>query len=357
MVVTLVANNFVIKSRIKNYTLKFVNDFKKIIQKEYNVSDVLIIDKLVYDKHFKKFKIIDKKKIITVIVNENSKEFSNIQKIIKILLKSGLKKNNKIIACGGGIIQDISSFIASILFRGVDWIFFPTTLLAQGDSCIGSKTSINFTTYKNQLGTFYPPSKVFLDKIFLDTLNKRDINSGLGEILHYLIIGGKKSFNLLENHFIKKNTNYKALIIESLKIKKKIIEIDEYDKKERIIFNYGHTFGHAIESTTNYKIPHGIAVSMGIDIANFFSVHYGYMNKETKNKIKKILYKIWNLNDFKKIKCDKMIEAIKKDKKFQNQSINLILCSNFGSVFKKKFKIDSNFRKLIKCYFDEKYNN
>lgn len=350
-------NNFVIKSNIKNYQLKFVYDFKKIIQKQYIEGDVLIVDKLVFDKHFTNFKIFHKKSIIKVIANEKSKEFSNIKKIIKALLKFGIKKNNKIIACGGGITQDISSFIASILFRGVDWIFFPTTLLAQGDSCIGSKTSINFIKYKNQLGTFYPPSKIFLDKIFLDSLNKQDINSGLGEISHYLIIGGKKSFSLLENHFIKKKTSYKSLIIESLKIKKKIIEIDEFDKKERIIFNYGHTFGHAIESITNYKIPHGIAVSMGIDIANFFSVHYGYMNKETKNKIKKTLNKLWKLNDFKKIKYNRMIEAIKNDKKFRNRSINLILCTNYGSVFKKNFKIDSNFRNLIKCYFNEKKYN
>ena len=115
------------------------------------------------------------------------------------------------------------------------------------------------------------------------------------------MIGGKQSFRILENEIDKKNINILKIILESLKIKKTLIQIDEYDRGKRNIFNYGHTFGHAIESVTNYKIPHGIAVSMGMDIANFYSVNQKFLDNKTRNKIKMCLSKIWNKKDFKKI--------------------------------------------------------
>ena len=179
----------------------------------------------------------------------------------------------------------------------------------------------------------------------------------MGEISHYLIIGGKKSFNILKNEINNKKINFQKLIFESLKIKKKIIEIDEYDQNKRIIFNYGHTFAHSIESTTNYKIPHGIAVSMGIDIANYFSVQIRSMSKKTREEIKKTISKIWKLDNFETINIEKMIKAIKNDKKYKDNYINLILCKNFGIVYKKKILLDNNFKKIIKRYFDDKEYN
>lgn len=351
----LVVKKINIKASNRNYEVSFINNSKKFLPDLIKKSDFLIIDDFfLKKKNFKDLSKIDKNNIIAIKANEKSKEFSNLKKIIGELLKKGIKKDSKIIAVGGGVTQDISAFISSILFRGIEWIFIPTTLLAQGDSCIGSKSSINFNQFKNQLGTFYPPSKIFIDFSFLKTLSLNNIQSGLGEISHYLIIGSKKSFSILKNEIDKKQINFFLLISESLKIKKKLVEIDEYDTNERNIFNYGHTFGHAIESTTNYGISHGIAVSMGIDISNYFSVKYGFLANEKRLEIKSTLKKLWNKNDFKKININKIFSAIKNDKKSTNNSINLILCKDYGQVFKYNTKLNLKFENIIHQYFDSR---
>ena len=224
--VDILAPEMLIKSSIHNYRLKFINNLSSILKKEISEDDVIIVDRKILNLYPNIKKTIKLNKIIEIKSNEDSKSFIGLISTIKKILKKDFKKKNKLIAIGGGVIQDITSFTASILFRGVNWIFFPTTLLSQGDSCIGSKTSINFDSFKNQLGNFYPPLKIFIYLKFLDTLNKNEIYSGLGEMSHYFIIDGFKSFVLLKNFFlIKKNINQylKSLIIKSLKIKKNIL--------------------------------------------------------------------------------------------------------------------------------------
>ena len=125
---------------------------------------------------------------------EDQKSYEGLIPVIQELINSGFRKNHRLIGIGGGIIQDITAFIASIMYRGVSWLFFPTTLLAQGDSCIGSKTSINFSEFKNQVGGFYPPNKILINTGFLDTLSKGDLQSGLGEMSHYFVVAGKNDF-------------------------------------------------------------------------------------------------------------------------------------------------------------------
>jgi 3-dehydroquinate synthase len=182
------------------------------------------------------------------------------------------------------------------MYRGVDWVHIPTTLLAQGDSCIGSKTSINFGKFKNQLGNFFSPKQIFIDVNFLKTLDKADLISGLGEMAHYFLVSSCEDFLYFksEYHNAQNNLNIlKDLIIRSLEIKKSYIEIDEFDQNERQVFNYGHSFGHALESLTNYRIPHGIAVSIGMDMSNFMSVKYGYMTEEARQEIRLLLKQVW----------------------------------------------------------------
>ena len=166
--------------------------------------------------------------------------------------------------------------------------------MAQGDSCIGSKTSINFGEYKNQIGGFYPPNKIYIDLNFLDTLSSGDLQSGLGEMSHYFVVAGEKDFTDYKNHYDMALTNKKVLekiISNSLKIKKNYIEIDEFDQNKRQIFNYGHSFGHAIESLTNYAVPHGIAVSFGMDIANYISVKRKLLDNAVRLEIRELLKK------------------------------------------------------------------
>ena len=259
-------------------------------------------------------------------VTEQTKDFNNISTIINSIIGK-FNKKNKLIAIGGGITQDVVGFISSILFRGVEWIFYPTTLLAQGDSCIGGKTSINFNTYKNQLGNFYPPYKVIVCNEFLDTLTKIDIKSGLGEMLHFFLVSSKADYDF----FIKNQHDFKKLTTRCLDIKRSYIEIDEFDKNERLILNYGHTFGHAIEAVTNNEIAHGIAVSVGMDVANFISYKKGYITYELFKRIQKTLSSIYY--DVKLPNIEQLIIALKKDKKNISNKLNCVLTKGPGNMF------------------------
>ena len=310
-----------IKSSIRNYTVEFSNNFIKSIDQIYNDGDIIIFDNILYTPELDKYRCIQ-----LYNVTEQTKDFNNISTIINYIIGK-FNKKNKLIAIGGGITQDVVGFISSILFRGVEWIFYPTTLLAQGDSCIGGKTSINFNTYKNQLGNFYPPYKVIVCNEFLDTLTKIDIKSGLGEMLHFFLVSSKADYEF----FIKNQHDFKKLTTRCLDIKRSYIEIDEFDKNERLILNYGHTFGHAIEAVTNNEIAHGIAVSVGMDVANFISYKKGYITYELFKRIQKTLSSIYY--DVKLPNIEQLIIALKKDKKNISNKLNCVLTKGPGNMF------------------------
>ena len=337
---------FKIKSKIKNYNLEFIDSYKKKFL-TYNESQLFIIDRNVFNLFFKnKIKI---KNFILIDSSEESKSYHKISNVINKILQKRLNKNSKIVAIGGGITQDITSFICSIYFRGIDWEFFPTTLLAQGDSCIGGKTSINFGKFKNQLGNFNPPSNIYIDTIFLKKLRKIDIKSGIGEMAHLLAVRSSANFNVINKYF-KGETSLKDLIITSLQSKKYYIEKDEFDKKERKLLNFGHTFGHAIESATNYKIPHGVCVAYGCLIAFWISNKMNFLTNKNYLKYENILKLFLN----NKIKFDilKFKKAILRDKKANKNKIGFILSYGCGKMFIKEMKINLTFLNNVK-----KFNN
>ncbi len=346
--------DFEVKSIIHNYKVHFVDDSVKTLKNQIDEGDIVIIDEKINRLYPTLTKVIDNDSIITIKAEEKNKSYKGLIPLIKKLVEKGFRKNNKLIGIGGGITQDITAFISSIMFRGVNWIFFPTTLLAQGDSCIGSKTSINFDNYKNQIGGFYPPNKIFLDLNFLNTLSYADQQSGLGEMSHYFVIAGKKDFleyKMKYKDALKSKEIMTELLLKSLMIKKKFIEIDEFDQHKRQIFNYGHSFGHAIESLTNYKIPHGIAVSFGMDIANYISVKKDFLKPEIRLEIRELLKEIWAGFNIEKIDINKFCNALAKDKKNVGSELRLILCKGFGKVFKAPVKNDAKLKKWITEYF------
>ncbi len=351
-----------IKSSIRNYELNIVESFKNVLENIYNEGDYFIIDEKVFNLYKEKFKNGKwDNKVIKIKADEETKSFLNLGSVIEKLIEGGFKKNHTLIAVGGGVIQDTSAFIASILYRGVDWVFFPTTLLAQGDSCIGSKTSINFGKYKNQIGNFYSPREIYIDLKFLKTLDRRDFISGLGEMAHYFLVASEEDFQRFKNDYpiVKDNENEEALkklIQRSLEIKKSFIEIDEFDKKERQVLNYGHSFGHAIESLTNYEIPHGVAVSIGMDMANYFSVKYGYMEEMKREEIRETLKQIWDGYSIEKIDLSDMESALRKDKKNKDNLLGLILSRGPGKTFKDFKELDTTFSNWLKEYFEVEFN-
>ena len=351
-----VSNEFIVKSSLHNYGVRFVSDFTYSLKEHVEPQDIIIFDEKVYYLYKESFKtFIEKYNYILLKATENQKSYLEIAPIIESLINKKFKKNNKIIAIGGGITQDVAAFIASNIYRGVDWIFYPTTLLAQCDSCIGGKSSINFGKYKNQLGNFYPPNEIFIDLNFLDTLNELDIRSGLGEMMHFYLISGREDFIRMQTEYMLSLTDkniLKGLIHRSLEIKKKTIEIDEFDQNERQIFNYGHSFGHAIESITEYRVPHGIAVSHGMDIANFLSQKLGFVNERFRLEAKDVLQLNWKKNELGKIDINIFLDALRKDKKNVGNEVRVILTRGFGKMFKTRIDIDGEARGWIESYFD-----
>jgi 3-dehydroquinate synthase len=348
--------NFTIKSRFHDYSVSFIDDTLGTISDRVKKYDVIIIDRKLKNLYPDLFYQISKNNLLIEIeAHEKNKSYEELVPVINQLIQNNFRKNHRLVGIGGGIIQDITAFISSIMYRGVNWILFPTTLLAQGDSCIGSKTSINFKDYKNQIGGFYPPNEIFIDTNFLETLSLADIQSGIGEMSHYFVVSGEDDFLEFKNDFKKLESDksiLKKMIANSLAIKKKYIEIDEFDQNQRQVFNYGHSFGHAIESLTNYQIPHGIAVSFGMDIANFISLKMGILDSKTRLEIRELLENFWTNYNIRKINVDNFQKALSKDKKNVGSELRLILCKGYGEVFKAPVKNDEKLHLWLSEYFE-----
>ena len=186
------SDKFIVRSRFKNYEVAFSEDFIQSISSCVKDNDFLFIDKRVHELYMDRINGLFKQdNIIIIEANEQSKTLENSYKLITRLVENNIRRDNRLFAIGGGVMEDLTGFISSIIFRGIEWLFIPTTLLAQADSCIGSKTSINMDEYKNLLGTFYPPSHVFIDMNFLATLAEEELKSGIGEILHFYLIANR----------------------------------------------------------------------------------------------------------------------------------------------------------------------
>jgi 3-dehydroquinate synthase len=357
-----VLQSFKVKSKIHDYEVNFGSIDK--LEETLNNGDVIIIDRAVRDVLPDGIGLITSENLILWLDgNEDAKQYTNTIVYIRRIIASGFRRGNKIIAIGGGVTQDLTGFIASILYRGVDWVFYPTTLLAQGDSCIGGKSSINFGEYKNQIGGFYPPSQIIIDTKFLETLPKNQITSGLGEMAHYFLIEGGEDLEFFGQLNFKERLE--EIVRRSLLIKKKMIEIDEFDKGPRLVFNYGHSFGHAIETVTDYGIPHGIAVAYGMDMANFVSYKLGLVDEKFVKDALYILKEFFGDLEIRRIMIDiakddsyiseKLIPALKRDKKNKEDKLGLILTRGFGDMFL-EFVAPEKVEGYLKEYFKYRIN-
>lgn len=350
------SDGFIVKSSFRDYRVYFTDRIDETLSGGLlKPGDVVVADERVLTEHpFLMASIPDGIRIIRIHAHESTKSYEGVIPVIEELIQTGFRRNNRLIAIGGGITQDVTAFIASILYRGVDWIFIPTTLLAQGDSCIGSKTSINFRESKNQIGNFYPPLDIHIDTRFLSTLDEKDIRSGVGEMAHYFFVAGGSELDWFEREFriaLNSRDKLNQVIAKSLAIKKTYIERDEFDKGDRIVFNYGHTFGHAIESITDYGIPHGVAVSFGMDMANYISWMKGYISQSDFERAHRIFQDIWLGYGIDTLDLDRLLTAMKKDKKNQDGQLGLILTKGFGMMFRDLTNPDSTFLNWMSSYF------
>jgi 3-dehydroquinate synthase len=276
---------------------------------------------------------------LLVEASETAKSLEALSPLVCRLLEMGIRRDGTLIVVGGGTLQDIGCFLASILFRGIAWELVPTTLLAQADSCIGSKSSINVGAYKNQVGTFYPPRRVLLTPAVLATLPWDETRSGLGEVIKLQLLAGEGGFRELMADLERSSIEPSLLarwVRRSLEVKKTFIETDEYDQGIRNLLNYGHTFGHAYESATHYAIPHGIAVILGMLTATRISASKGFVPRDHYRELRAMLqpwYRPYQAR-LRGARRDEIFRAIRMDKKNSSNAINCILTRGFGRMEK-----------------------
>ncbi|QWB99961.1 3-dehydroquinate synthase [Mycoplasmatota bacterium] len=323
-----------IKSQLKNYSIHIENhlldhlsDFIDSFKNYFIITDDGIPDAYL-DKLEKQ---LENCQIITFKQGEHSKNIDTYQYIINQLLNLSADKDDCLIGIGGGVVGDLTGYVASTYLRGIDYIHIPTTLLSQVDSSIGGKTAINYLQYKNIIGSFYPPTKVLIDPQTLHTLSNRHFNNGIVEIIKYGLLASNDLLEMLESDRMIKNID--QIIYQSLIIKKAFVEADEFDTFKRNFLNLGHTLGHAYEAYYQFnKYLHGEAVGLGI-----LKVIQKPLLKE---RIRTLMLK-YQLPIEDPLDIEKLYPFIKKDKKNKGKKINFIVISEVENPEINHIHIDS----------------
>ncbi|VFP78349.1 3-dehydroquinate synthase [Buchnera aphidicola (Cinara cuneomaculata)] len=333
--------------RRKSYDIHIYNKISKNLSLSTiflnNKNSVIItnntINKVILTKKF--FYIHDIIKNIPVFIikdGECHKNLRVVEKIIYFLLDKTYSRDVTLIALGGGVIGDITGFVASIYQRGVNFFQIPTTLLAQVDASIGGKTGVNHKLGKNMIGSFWQPKGVFIDINFLLALPKVHIISGIAEIIKYAIIFDKKFFIWLEENLFKiLNLQEKELLFcinKCCKFKAYVIKHDEKENNIRVFLNLGHSFAHAIETYTGYgKWLHGYAVSVGIVMAAYLSVQLHLLDENIFFRIVKLLYNAGlPIKGPKNMLPDEYLVLMLRDKKVLNKMMRLVIPVSLGKV-------------------------
>lgn len=319
-----------------------LNNCKKYINEVYHNKKVYIItdtnvSKLYLDivvKELEKDYIVHS---IVVPAGEQSKSFDTYVNVMSQLFDLEIRRNELLIALGGGVIGDLTGFVASTIYRGIPYVGIPTSLLAQMDSSIGGKTGIDFYGRKNVVGAFKQPLTVLIDPNTLSTLPEIEFANGMGELIKHGIIGNKKLFELLKN---KPNID-EEIIFESLSVKQKVVLEDEFDQGNRMILNFGHTFGHIIELEEGYK--HGQAVGLGMLMALKFGIDLNITPANIYNEVKDIL-EYYNLPT-KEYNYKKYLFKTIYDKKNLAGVVSFILISKIGETI--IYKLDEEKLKEI----------
>ena len=306
---------------------------------------------VVADSRFKNdFARFGDRKFIFVDALEDNKNLSTVESIICDLQKLEVRSHSTIVAVGGGIIQDLMTMVASIYMRGISWVYVPTTLLGMTDSCVGGKSSINTKTVKNLIGNIYPPKKIYVDTNFLATLSEVDLLCGLAEASKICFCKGEAEFTkFLSLSQSRSPIDVATMVAHVLAVKRWFIEIDEFDKAERKLLNFGHTFGHALEVGSDHQVPHGLAVASGVKAAICFESASREVS-EIEHKLFDFASKLTaNLSSslVREIDWKKYSEAFLADKKHTSQEIALLLPNLGGGVRLEKFKKSNHFLERV----------
>ena len=342
---------FTINSFPKKYKVSCIKELEEYFSLLRD-ADFIIIDEKVKNLYPIPFNL--KAFIFTVTATEANKNLNTVLDLIDQFIRNNTSKGNKVIAIGGGIIQDIAACACALFRRGQPFSYLPTTTLGQLDSCVGAKCAVNTTNAKNILGLFSAPQEVIIPMFTVNTMPVLEHRAGLSEMLRLCITASSSAIDqylkLLPDILDPINcdlSQYEKALKLSLSIKKSVVDFDEYEIDVRRSMNYGHTFAHAIEKLANFKIPHGLAVLLGIQIANKFSFSRNFMEKDTFIKISlaiksTLLESGGDFSFLKNISPKDIVDQFKFDKKGDGESVPLILINNPGDMIFYRHYFSSN---------------
>jgi len=271
--------------------------------------------------------------LILVPDGEEAKTWETVEETLGKLLECGLDRKSTIVALGGGTVSDLAGFVASIYMRGINVVQVPTTLLGMVDSAIGGKTAVNHPKGKNLVGSFYQPSKVIIDPLFLKSLPDREVRSGMAETVKYGVISDKVIFQIIEGTPIAdlEPETIVEIIARCAAIKAKLVEQDERDDKGiRASLNYGHTTGHAIETLSKHGVNHGEGVAIGMNVAALIAEEMGMVGSEMRARLERLLNKIGLPINVPDLSIEEMVEVMHRDKKAEDGRIRFVLPTGIG---------------------------
>jgi 3-dehydroquinate synthase len=284
---------------------------------------------------------------LEVARGEKNKDLKNASKLIDELVKLSAHRDTLIIAFGGGVIGDLAGFVAATYMRGLDYVQVPTTLLAQVDAAIGGKTAVNHPKCKNLIGCFYQPKLVFCDIQTLTSLPARELRTGLAEVVKYGVIEDEAFFKFLEENSHHLNTKafeapdtlraalkvWQIIVTESAKIKARIVAQDEKEEGLRMVLNYGHTVGHAIETLTRYRAyNHGEAVAIGMVAAAKIATGLRLLKPDGVKRIIGLLENLGLPTAVESLTVRQVVRALGIDKKVKGGKIQFVLPERIGKV-------------------------
>lgn len=275
--------------------------------------------------------------IYAIPAGEEHKNLDEIRSLYRFLIENHYDRKSYLIALGGGVVGDMTGFAAATYLRGIDFIQIPTTLLAQADSSIGGKTGVDFEGYKNMVGAFYMPKLVFADVEFLKSLEGRQFVSGFAEIMKHALIKDEEYYSWLIDHQYeiqdKDLVVLHEMLVRSNEIKRDVVEKDPYEKKDRMLLNFGHTIGHAIEKFKDFSLTHGECVALGCVAAAFISYQKKYLSWEEYYEIRDMFVPFGLPISETALDHEEILRLTKSDKKTQDGLIRFILLRSVGDAF------------------------
>lgn len=307
------------------------------------------------------------KRRIVVDALEDNKSLEAAPDYIAAMRRLGANRGSHMVAIGGGIIQDVATFIASIYMRGIKWTYLPTTVLAMVDSCIGGKSSINVGGYKNLVGNYYPPDRIVIDLNFIVTLDTEMIVGGLFEAAKICYARSPARFEeymaMQPSKFIAPE-DLRPIVMLALDTKKWFIETDEFDQNERLLLNFGHTFGHALESATDFGVSHGIGVGVGMLCACCYSERFRSMSGDGQAHVRKLKSHVLQMlgigtqpviSSPPKLDLDLVMQKFEFDKKHSDKSYRIVVPSEVGALELASFPRSDKIREMIRSSFKQAF--